>query len=103
MNALEKSIEIIAYGGEGKSLAMTSIQLARAGRYEEAAASLKQAEAAIVKAHQLHSELLFYDAEHKDLQITLLTVHAADHLTAADTIKELAEEIINMYKEMRHV
>ncbi len=103
MDALEKSMEIIASGGEGKSLAMLSIQQARAGKYEEAAQSLKQAEAAIVKAHQAHSELLFYDAEHRDLQVTMFTVHAADHLTAADIIKELAAEIIYLYKEVRNV
>ncbi len=103
MDALEKSMEIIANGGEGKSLAMMSIQQARAGDYEAAKASLKQAEEAIVKAHQAHSELLFYDAKHQDLHITMLLIHAADHLNAADTIKELAAEINYMYKEMRNV
>ncbi len=103
MDALEKCMEIIASGGEGKSLAMLSIQQARAGKYEEAEQSLKQAKAAIVKAHKTHSELLFYDAEHNDLQVTMFAVHAADHLTAADIIKELAEEIIYLYKEVRNV
>lgn len=102
MDILEKSMEIIAYGGEGKSLALTSIQQARAGDYEKATAILEQAQEAIVKAHQAHSELLFYEAENQGLKMTLLTVHAADHLTAADMIKELAEEIIYMYKEMRN-
>ncbi len=103
MNVLEKSMEIIASGGEGKSLALMAIQQVRAGNYESAEAGLQQAKEAIVKAHQLHSELLFYEAENQDLQITMLTVHAADHLTAADIINELATEIIYLYKEMRNV
>ncbi|MGB4661032.1 MAG: PTS lactose/cellobiose transporter subunit IIA [Mobilitalea sp.] len=103
MNVLEKSMEIIASGGEGKSLALMSIQQTRAGNYKEAEASLAQAEEAIVKAHQAHSELLFYEAEHQSLEFTMLTVHAADHLTAADIIKELATEINYLYKEMRNV
>ena len=103
MNVLEKSMEIIANGGEGKSLALMAIQQVRAGNYDEAQASLKQAEEAIIKAHQLHSELLFYDAEHQDLQFSMLMIHAADHLTAADVINELATEIIYLYKEMRNV
>lgn len=103
MDVVEKSMEIIASGGEGKSLAMVSIQQARAGKYKEAEESLKQATVSIAKAHKAHSELLFYDAEHQDLQVSLLLVHAADHLTGADTIKELADEIIYMYKEMRNV
>lgn len=103
MDIVEKSMEIIANGGDGKSLALMAIQQARAGNYEAAEDSLERSKASIVKAHQAHSELLFYEAEHKDLQVTLLTVHGADYLTAAETIKELAEEIIYLYKEMRNV
>lgn len=103
MDIIAKSMEIIANSGEGKSLAMKAIQQARAGKYEEAAANLKQAKGAIIKAHQAHSELLFYDAEHQDLKINMLAVHAANHLTSADVISELAEEIIYLYKEVRNV
>lgn len=98
MDAIEKSMEIIANSGEGKSLAMKAIKQARAGKYEEAEADLKHADEAIIKAHQAHSKLLFYDAEHQDLKINMLLVHAADHLTAAGIIRELAEEIIYLYK-----
>lgn len=101
LDPVEKSMEIIANGGEGKSYAMTSIQQARAGKYEEAKESLKNAKESILKSHLAHSELLFYDANHQDLQLSLLMVHAADHLTGADIIQNLAEELIYMYKEMR--
>lgn len=103
MNGIEKSMEIIAYGGEGKSLAMTAIQKAREGAFEEAEALMKQAHEANVKCHQCHSELLFYDAENQDLQISMLLVHAADHLTSADMTEAMAEEMIYLYKEIRHV
>jgi len=96
-------MEIIAYGGEGKSLAMQAIQKARAGNFQEAENLLKQADAAITKSHQHHSELLFYEADHNDLQISMLLIHAADHLTSADIIREMAEELIYMYKEIRDV
>jgi cellobiose-specific phosphotransferase system component IIA len=103
MDGIEKSMEIIAFGGEGKSLAMQAIQKARAGAFLEAEELLKQADEAIVKCHQQHSEILFYDAEHNDLQISMLLVHAADHLTSADIIREMAEEIVHMYKEIKNV
>ena len=103
MDAIEKSMEIIAYGGEGKSLAMTAIQKAREGAFEEAEVLMKQAHDAIVKCHQCHSELLFYDAEHQDLQLSLLLIHAADHLTGADMAELMAEEMIHLYKEVKHV
>ena len=70
MDGIEKSMEIIAFGGQGKSLAMTAIQKARAGEFEEAEALMKEAHEAIVKCHQSHSELLFYDAENQDLKFS---------------------------------
>lgn len=103
MDGIEKSMEIIAHGGEGKSLAMMAIQKAREGNFPEAEELLRRSHDAIIKCHQCHSELLFYDAEHQDLQISMLLVHAADHLTSADLTEAMAEEIIHLYKEMRHV
>lgn len=103
MDGIEKSMEIIAHGGEGKSLAMMAIQKAREGNFSEAEELLRQAHEAIVKCHQRHSELLFYDAEHQDLQVSMLLVHAADHLTSADMAEAMAEEMIHLYKEVRHV
>lgn len=103
MDGIEKSMEIIAHGGEGKSLAMTAIQKAREGNIPEAEELLRQAHEAIVKCHQCHSELLFYEADNQDLRISMLMVHAADHLTSADMTEAMAEEIIHLYKEIRHV
>jgi len=103
MDGIEKSMEIIAFGGEGKSLSMMAIQKAREGDFAGAEELLKQAHEAIVKCHQCHSELLFYDAEHQDLQFSMLLVHAADHLTSADMTEAMAEEIIYLYKEIKHV
>ncbi len=103
MDSIEKSMEIIAHGGEGKSLAMMAIQKAREGNFAEAEELLKKSHESIVKCHQSHSELLFYDAEHQDLQLSMLLVHAADHLTSADMAEAMAEEIILLYKEVRDV
>ncbi len=101
LDPISKSMEIIAYGGDGKSMAMMAIAKAREGAFAEAEELLEKAEASIVKSHQLHSELLFYDAEHQDLHFSMLMVHAADHLTSADIIKEMAAEFIHLYKEVK--
>lgn len=102
MRGIEECMEIIAFGGDAKSLAMMSIQKAREGDFKEAESLLKRAQESIVKSHQYHSELLFYDAENEDLQFSMLLVHAADHLTSADMIAAMAEEMIYLYKEIRH-
>ncbi len=101
--SMEKCMEIIASAGEGKSLAMAAIQKARAGEYEAAQENLIKADEVITTAHQHHSQLLFDEADGKEVNLSLFMVHAADHLTGADVVKELAEELIYVYKEVRHV
>ena len=103
MDSIKTAMEIIANAGEAKSNALTALQKIRQGEYEEAEKNMESARQAIIKAHNLHSELLFYEAEYNDLKVTMLMTHAADHLTSGDIIIELAAEMIYMYKEMRNV
>lgn len=101
MDIIEKSMEIIANAGEGRSLAMMAVHYARLNQIAEAEESLAKAKSSITKGHQAHSELLFHDAQEQDLTVSLLMVHAADHLTGAEIMGEMAEEFIFLYKELR--
>ncbi|WP_213951065.1 PTS lactose/cellobiose transporter subunit IIA [Tepidanaerobacter syntrophicus] len=98
MDIVEKCMIIIANSGNGKSLAIKAIKEARSGNFDEAEADLKRAEEAITIAHQAHSEILFYNAEHKDLKVDTFLIHAANHLTSAGVVKDLAEEIVYLHK-----
>lgn len=102
MRGIEECMEMIAFGGDAKSHAMMAIQKAREGAFEDADELLKKAQESIVKSHQCHSELLFYDVENGDLEFSMLLMHAADHLTSADMAAAMAEEMIHLYKEIKH-
>ncbi len=102
MNAIEECMNMIAHGGEAKSFALLAIQQAREGNFEESEKSLELSDKALVLSHQAHTNLLFYDAEHQDLNVTILMVHAADHLNGAETIRELAIEMVLLHKEVKH-
>lgn len=56
---------------------------------------------ALNKAHAAHTKLLFCEAQEEDLKVTLLMMHAGDHLNSADTIKVLVEELIRVYKQTK--
>lgn len=100
---LEMVMEMIAFAGEAKSLAYQAVSLARKGQEDQAREVISQAEEAANQAHNRHSDLLMYDANHGDLKLDLLTVHGADHLTGADLSTEMAREMIEMYQELHQL
>lgn len=101
MDAIAECMNMIAHGGEAKSLALQAINEAKEGNFEAAKKSLEDSDAALNLAHQAHTNLLFYDAQNNDLQVTILMVHAADHLGGAETVRTLADEIIDLHKEVK--
>lgn len=98
---LALDMEIIAQAGEAKSMALEAIRLAKQGDFAQAQELLEQAERSANAGHSLHSDLLAYDANNGDLQINFLTMHAADHMTAADVTVELAKEIVELHRLVR--
>lgn len=99
MDHSEECMEMIANAGEAKTLALNALSLAGQGAFEEAEKVLQDSEDALNKAHAAHTKLLFCEAQEEDLKVTLLMMHAGDHLNSADTIKVLVEELIRVYKQ----
>lgn len=100
---LEIVMEMIACAGQAKSLAYEGVALAKKGDFAQAKEKLRQAEDCANQAHNRHSDLLIYDANHEDLRLNLLTVHGADHLTGADLATEMARELIEIHQELQEL
>lgn len=94
---------IIVNGGEGRSLSMRAIAEARTGNFAEAQSLLEQANEALTRAHGIQTELIQDEARGNNQTITLLMVHAQDHLMNAMTVKDLATEMIEIIKENKKV
>ena len=76
----EECMEMIANAGEATTLALNALSLAGQGAFEEAEKVLQDSQDALNKAHAAHTTLLFCEAEDEDLKVTLLKMHAGDHL-----------------------
>ncbi|MBF0720263.1 MULTISPECIES: PTS lactose/cellobiose transporter subunit IIA [Mammaliicoccus] len=97
----EIAFQIILYGGNGRSCAMEAIQCAKERNFEEAIDLIKEAEQEINKAHKFQTELLQNEAQGTESELNLLLIHSQDHLMNAITVKDLANEMIDLYKEMK--
>ncbi len=89
---------LISYSGEARSLCMEAMSSARQGHFEEAKEKLKSAEECLSNAHKAQTDLIQKEAGGDKTDISLLLIHAQDHLMNAITIKELAYEIVELSK-----
>ena len=94
-------INLVLNGGEGKSKSMEAISLAKKGDFENAESLIKEAEEAISKAHNFQTELLQKEAAgESSVEFSLMIIHGQDHLMNAMTVKDLAKEIIDVYRQL---
>jgi len=92
-------MEIIVNGGDARSSCLKAVRLARNGQLEEADKLIKRAEENLNKAHNVQTSLIQAELHGEKNEITLLMVHAQDHLMNAITVKELSIEIIEECKK----
>ncbi|MGT2667109.1 PTS lactose/cellobiose transporter subunit IIA [Streptococcus rifensis] len=89
---------LIVNGGNARSLAMKAIYAAKKGDFEEAEAHLAECNDYLVQAHHAQTDLLTKEASGEKTEISLLMVHAQDHLMNAITVKDMATEFVELYK-----
>ena len=99
MNELEINImNIIVNAGDAKSYAYEALAKVNEGSYEEANKLMEKANASINLAHNAQTEMLQKEASGEKIEISVLFVHAQDHLMTALSEKNLIEQIIELRK-----
>ena len=83
---LEATMGLIMNGGNAKGFAFEAIRAAKKGDFEE--------------AHNSQTDMLTKEAQGDHQPVTLLTVHAQDHLMNAITFRDLAGEMVDMYERI---
>jgi PTS system cellobiose-specific IIA component len=94
-------MELVVNGGDARSKAMQAIRAAKKSDMALAKQKINEANEALNKAHEIQTCLIQNEAAGDHVQVTLLMVHAQDHLMNAMTIRDLASEMIDMYEEFR--
>ncbi|WP_088042591.1 PTS lactose/cellobiose transporter subunit IIA [Bacillus sp. EAC] len=89
---------LILHGGNGRSSAMEAIQAAKKGNMDLAREKLKEANEAINEAHHIQTTLIQSEIGGNPTVISLLMIHAQDHLMNAITVKDMAKEFVDMYE-----
>ncbi|MBQ6819804.1 MAG: PTS lactose/cellobiose transporter subunit IIA [Clostridium sp.] len=90
-------MQLIMFGGDAKSNAMEAIAAAKSGNLELAKIKISNAEASLKQAHHSQTEMLTKEAQGENIEVSLLMVHAQDHLMTSISFIDLAKEIVEIY------
>ncbi|RFU69912.1 PTS lactose/cellobiose transporter subunit IIA [Bacillus sp. V59.32b] len=93
--------QIILHGGNGKSSAMEAIAAAKQGNFAVAREKLKESADALNEAHRIQTSLIQREVKGERNEVSLLMIHAQDHLMNAITMKDLATEFVDLYESIK--
>lgn len=97
------AMELIAEAGDSRSYCMEAIEFAREGNFDEAKDALKSASVSMVEAHEVQTGLIREEISGNGKPVSLLMVHAQDHLNLALVMRDIAEELTTVYERLKRL
>lgn len=94
---------IVGFAGEAKSHAYRALNLAEEGKFDEAEKALKECDEAVLKAHHVQTDMIQKEAGGEKVEISMLFVHAQDHLMTALSERELIKRLIKLNKKLYEI
>ena len=94
------AFEIILHSGSARTSVHEAFADMREGHYNEAAEKFEVANADLLEAHHAQTNLLQEYASGTDIKIEIIMVHAQDHLMTTMTLREVALEMLNLYRKI---
>ena len=101
MTELEQQIiGIISAAGDSKGKAFEALRKVKESDYEGARALLEESRKIDLEAHKIQTKLIQseMDPEAEKPELSLLMVHAQDHLMNSLLAREFSEELIHLYQ-----
>ena len=94
---------LIAGAGDSRSYCMEAIDNARDGDFDGARELIEKAVNAMVETHDIQTDLIREEVEGRGEAVSLLMVHAQDHLNLALIMRDVAEEFITLYERINRL
>ncbi|XTZ39227.1 PTS N,N'-diacetylchitobiose transporter subunit IIA [Salmonella enterica] len=99
-NLEEVVMGLIINAGQARSLAYAALKQAKQGNFCLAKEIMEQSKLALNEAHQVQTKLIESDEGEGKMKVTLVLVHAQDHLMNAMLARELVAELIELHEKL---
>ncbi|AIM25841.1 PTS lactose/cellobiose transporter subunit IIA [Melissococcus plutonius] len=97
------SFNIISNIGTAKSMIMESLQKSRTGQFEEAQQLIEAANEYLTKGEKEHFKVITQEAREKNIQFTILFMHAEDQLMSTVTLIDIAKELLEINQDVYYL
>ena len=94
------AFEIILNSGNARTSVHEAFTAMRESSYDRASQLLETANEELLLAHQAQTKLLQEYAGGTEIKIEIIMVHAQDHLMTTMTLREVALEMLELYKKL---
>ncbi|WP_074413255.1 PTS cellobiose transporter subunit IIA [Streptococcus suis] len=91
---------IILSSGNARSVIHEAFAAMREGDYDKAEELLEAANADMLEAHHSQTDLLQEYASGTEVKVEIIMVHAQDHLMTTMTLREVALEMLALYRKV---
>lgn len=91
-------MNLVVDSGSARSSAMEAIFHAKEGNFEAADKAMEECREQLSKAHHAQTDLIQQEAKGDKVPLSLLMVHAQDHLMTAMVVRDLAAEIVELHR-----
>lgn len=95
------AMTLIAHAGDARTLAFQALQAAKKHDFDEADRLMGESRKEIYLAHDGQTDLLGAEANGDKVEVSILLVHAQDHLMTSMLAQELIGEMIELYKTQK--
>jgi PTS system cellobiose-specific IIA component len=94
---------IILHAGNARTLAYNALKEAEADQFQAAKDLLEKAGDEVVKAHKIQNSIIQSEAAGVKLEVSLLGVHAQDHLMTAMSEMNLISGMVSLHEKMHRL
>ena len=92
---------LIINSGQARSLAYAALKQAKQGDFEAAKTMMEQSRMALSEAHLVQTQLIESDEGEGKMKVSLVLVHAQDHLMTSMLARELVAELIELHEKVQ--
>ena len=92
------AMQIVGSAGESKSLCFEALAAAKKGDFDGADAKIAEARKVFLQAHEVQTELICAEADGEDVKMGVLMVHAQDHLMTTILLKDIINNLLDIYR-----
>lgn len=98
MDLEQVACNIILHAGNARSYYFEALRLAREGDFLKVKELVSKAKQELIKAHHMQTVLLQQEADGHKTKLSLILVHAQDHLMNTILAQDLIQEMILLYE-----